>query len=72
MKTVAIKPPYIKLGQLLKLLDLIESGGAEKGFLNTHDVMVNDVVEKRRGRKLVKGDIVKIDQQVYQIIENED
>lgn len=72
MKTVAIKPPYIKLGQLLKLLDLIESGGAEKAFLNTHDVMVNDVVEKRRGRKLVKGDIVKIDQQVYQIIENED
>ena len=38
----------IRLGQLLKLVNLVESG----------DVRVNGEVETRRGRQLAAGDVV--------------
>jgi ribosome-associated protein len=67
-----IKPPFIKLGQLLKLLDFVAAGGEEKSFLSDHQVLVNNQTETRRGRKLYDGDLVAIDQQVYQVKLNED
>ena len=69
MEIVKIKPPFIKLGQLLKFIDIIESGGSEKVYLETHDILVNGEIERRRGRKLYNQDIVKIDDQEYQMIE---
>ena len=69
MEEVRIKPPFIKLGQLLKYLDLIETGGSEKEFLENVDVYVNDEVDRRRGRKIYPGDEVIIKRQVYKIIE---
>ena len=64
---VNITSEYIRLGQLLKLVDLIRSGGEEKIFVLTHAIQVNGVQENRRGRKLYSGDIVVIDQQTYTI-----
>lgn len=69
MEEVRIKPPFIKLGQLLKYLDLIETGGSEKEFLENVDVYVNDEIDRRRGRKIYPGDEVIINRQVYKIIE---
>ena len=48
----------ITLGQLLKELSLISSGGMAKHYLNEHLVLVNDEVENRRGRKLYPQDRV--------------
>ena len=69
MEVVKIKPPYIKLGQLLKYLDLIETGGDEKDFLENVDVYVNNEIDRRRGRKIYPNDEVIINRQVYKIIE---
>ena len=69
MEEVRIKPPFIKLGQLLKYLDLIETGGSEKEFLENVDVYVNNEIDRRRGRKIYPGDEVIINHQVYKIIE---
>ncbi len=69
MEEVRIKPPYIKLGQLLKYLDLIETGGSEKDFLENVDVYVNNEIDRRRGRKIYPNDEVIINRQVYKIIE---
>lgn len=69
MKQIKIRPPYIKLGQLLKFIDIIDSGGSEKEYLETHDILVNGEVERRRGRKLYNQDIVIINQEEYQLIE---
>ena len=69
MEVVKIKPPYIKLGQLLKYLDLIETGGDEKSFLEDVDVYVNNEIDRRRGRKIYPNDEVIINRQVYKIIE---
>lgn len=64
---VKLKTEYIRLGQFLKYVDLIGSGGEEKIFLLTHEVLVNGVGENRRGRKLYPQDIVVIGQQSYHI-----
>ena len=52
MEKVNIKPPYIKLGQFLKLVDIIQSGGEEKIFLSQNEVYINNELDVRRGRKL--------------------
>lgn len=61
VKVVKIKTEYITLGQLLKYADIIPSGGYEKIFIQENSILVNGEEEKRRGRKLRKGDSVKID-----------
>jgi ribosome-associated protein YbcJ (S4-like RNA binding protein) len=65
LKDVVIKHPFIKLGQLLKLLEFVSSGGAEKEFLSQNDILVNGEIEARRGRKIYGGDVITILDQVY-------
>ena len=48
----------IRLGQLLKLANLVETGGAARGLLESGEVRVNGEVETRRGRQLGVGDVV--------------
>lgn len=45
---------------MLKMTDAISSGGMSKWFLSENEVLVNDEVEVRRGRKLRDGDLVSI------------
>ena len=48
----------MKLDQFLKWHNLVKSGGEAKNFIKLGNVRVNGEIEKRRGRKLVKGDKV--------------
>lgn len=65
---------FIRLGQLLKHLNLISSGGMAKIFLLDHEVLVNQTLEDRRGRKLYPGDKVEIPSEslVIEILEEND
>ena len=58
MDEVPIRDESIRLGQFLKLANLIESGGEAKQVLAGGIVRVNGEVETRRGRQLVPGDVV--------------
>jgi ribosome-associated protein len=49
----------IRLGQLLKLANLVETGGAARGLLESGEVRVNGEVETRRGRQLGVGDVIQ-------------
>ena len=49
----------IRLGQFLKLADLVDTGADAKGLLAQGLVRVNGDVETRRGRQLVAGDVVE-------------
>lgn len=60
MSTLKIKTEYITLQQLLKIEDIISSGGESKYFLANNEVYVNGELENRRGKKLYPGDIVKV------------
>lgn len=57
---VPIEDSSIKLGQFLKLANLVESGSAAKDLLAAGVVKVNGVAETRRGRQLVNGDLVTV------------
>ena len=63
MRTVSLRPgeDTIRLGQLLKLADLVESGAEVKDVLVSGVVRVNGAPEERRGRRLHRGDVVSVD-----------
>jgi len=60
VRTVEIRDASIRLGQLLKLADLVDDGGEAKEALARGLVQVNGEVETRRGRQLVPGDTVTL------------
>ena len=57
-----------RLGQFLKLMDAVESGGEAKMRIADGDVQVNGEVELRRGRQLQTGDVVTIDGKSFEVI----
>jgi ribosome-associated protein len=58
VRDVAIRGDMIRLGQLLKLADVVDSGGELKSLLADTQVLVNGEPENRRGRQLHPGDVV--------------
>ena len=60
MRDVAIRGDMIRLGQLLKLAGVVDSGGQLKALLADTDVLVNGELEDRRGRQLHRGDVVRV------------
>ncbi|MFI6077738.1 RNA-binding S4 domain-containing protein [Actinoplanes sp. NPDC051343] len=60
MRDVPIDGDMIRLGQFLKLADLIDTGGEGKVLITSGDVTVNGEVDTRRGRQLHPGDVVEV------------
>ena len=60
MRDVGIYSDMIRLGQFLKLADLIDTGGEAKIVIAAGDVTVNGEVDTRRGRQLHPGDVVEV------------
>lgn len=58
MDEVSIRDESIRLGQLLELANLIDSGADAKAVIAEGRVTVNGEVETRRGRQLRSGDVV--------------
>lgn len=60
MRDVEITDDAIRLGQFLKLADVVQTGGEIKSVLADGQVRVNGEVDTRRGRQLHDGDVVTI------------
>lgn len=60
VREVPIRDEKIRLGQFLKLSDLVDAGADAKPLLMDGQVFVNGELETRRGRQLVKGDVVSL------------
>ncbi len=54
-----IHTEFIKLDQLLKYENLVESGAMAKMVILNGDVKVNGEIETRRGKKIYPGDVVE-------------
>lgn len=65
---ITITTEYITLGQFLKLARIISNGGDAKIFLMTTAVYVNGELEQRRGKKLRNGDVVKVNNKEFEIV----
>ena len=57
----------IKLDQFLKLVGIAQTGGQAKLMIQGGDVLVNGMIETRRGRKLVSGDSVTVGGQTFNV-----
>ena len=57
-RDVAIREESIRLGQFLKLADLIDNGAEVKPLMIQGLVTVNGDTETRRGRRLENGNVV--------------
>jgi ribosome-associated protein len=57
---IAIRGEMIRLGQLLKLAGIVDSGSEVKAFLASETVLVNNEREARRGRQLHPGDVIRV------------
>lgn len=67
MKRVKINTEYITLQQLLKMENIISSGGEAKFYLADNPVLVNNETENRRGRKLYPNDIIVVGEEEFVI-----
>lgn len=67
-RDVEIRDESIRLGQFLKLADLIDYGAEAKPLLMQGLVVVNGEVETRRGRQLRKGDVVTLGGQSVRVV----
>jgi len=68
-REVQIQGDTIRLGQLLKLAGVVDSGSEAKALLAAQPAWVNDQRETRRGRQLRSGDAVRIGEHELRVIE---
>lgn len=59
-ETFILNTDFITLGQFLKEITVISSGGMAKWYLRENVVFVDGEVENRRGRKLYPGMMIEI------------
>ena len=64
---ITINEEPIRLGQFLKLANLVQDGLEAKIRIQNGEVWVNGVVETRRGRKLTHGNQVMMGNTLYLI-----
>ena len=69
MDQITTKDEFIKLGQVLKLAGLVESGLEAKIVIQDGQVKVNGETDTRRGRKIVDGDVIFYNGQTIQVFQ---
>ena len=67
MKTMTITTEYIKLQDLLKLANAVETGGEAKECVQSGEVQVNGEVCTMRGKKCRAGDVIELDGQSVEV-----
>jgi ribosome-associated protein len=68
MKQIKINTDIIKLDSFLKWCGAVSLGSEAKMLIQNGEVKLNNEIEKRRGKKLSKGDIVELNGIIYRII----
>jgi len=71
-KKILVKELPIRLGQFLKLADLVQDGFEARIKIQEGQVMVNGLLETRRGKKLFPLDTVTVDGKTLIVGESED
>lgn len=69
METIdfTIEGEYIELIQLLKAIGLAQTGGHAKMIVDEEMVLRNGEIETRKRAKLLKGEIIEVDQYRIQL-----
>lgn len=62
---IIIGTEFITLGQFLKFVGLIETGGQAKVFLVENLIQVNGAATGQRGKKIYPGDTIRVNDAVF-------
>ncbi|MGL4798192.1 MAG: RNA-binding S4 domain-containing protein [Cellulosilyticaceae bacterium] len=68
MKQIKVTTEFIKLDQLMKFGEMVQTGGEAKMLIAQGLVLVNDEICTQRGKKIRPGDTVEFDGETYNII----
>lgn len=68
MEAIVISDDFIKLGQLLKLANMVSSGVEAKIVIQNGEVKVNGEIDTRRGKKIYPNDVVEYKGQQVTVI----
>ncbi|ELT42929.1 RNA-binding S4 domain-containing protein [Arthrobacter nitrophenolicus] len=68
VEDVPIRDSMIRLGQLLKLANLVEDGVEATELIKNGLVKVNGEIDDRRGRQLRNGDTVTVNNQTVRVV----
>jgi|LSQX01.2.fsa_nt_gb ribosome-associated protein len=67
LNKIGIHTDHISLDQLLKWGNIASTGGEAKLLIKNGKVKINGEIETRRGKKVVPGDIVTVDEIEYRV-----
>lgn len=67
MKEVEISKEPVELYKILKFEGLVPNGGAAKAAVSGGQVLVNGVIETRKRKQIVSGDIIEFMNVKYKI-----
>ena len=70
LKIITINKEPAELFKVLKFEGLVESGGMAKLVVGDGRVKVNGIVETRKRKKLVSGDVIEFNNESYSILFN--
>jgi ribosome-associated protein len=68
IEEIPIRDSMIRLGQLLKLANLVEDGVEAAELIKNGLVKVNGEIDDRRGRQLHNGDTVTVNNRTIKVI----
>ena len=68
MITYELTQEYIELYKLIKILDLVDSGGQAKLIISEGNVIRNGEVETRKRAKIESGDTLQIADVIIEVI----
>lgn len=67
MRTVKIDREPVELYKILKFEGLASSGAEAKQMISDGEVLVNSVLETRKRRKMMHGDVIDFMQEQFQL-----
>ncbi|AYF53955.1 S4 domain-containing protein YaaA [Clostridium botulinum] len=68
MQEIKINTDFIKLDAFLKWAGIAVMGSEAKFYIQNGEVKVNGEIEIRRGRKLISGDTIEFQDEIYKIV----
>ena len=68
MKEIEITREPVELYKILKFENIVSSGGEAKTVIDEGQVMVNGLVETRKRKKIISGDIIEFMGNEFKIV----
>ncbi|NLM68636.1 MAG: S4 domain-containing protein YaaA [Firmicutes bacterium] len=68
MEKIEIRTESINLDQLLKWANIAATGGEAKHLIQSGEVLINGIVETRRGKKVYRNDVVTVSGQSFKVV----